>query len=1004
MTRFRIGVRLGAAFSVLCAALVAVGWVGLAEMGRMDDLTEEVTRVGWVKARTAQRLSEISLRVSMAGNAMILADDDDGVRRASSELGTLRKEAQEAIARLEPLTRGDADARALADAKRLVAELGPRYEKVASLLASGQPVAAQKAMDTDLDPVLEQLRKVSEDMTAFTGREVDDAAKRQDAAYRTARAVGISLVAAALLLAVAVAILVTRSITRPLDVAVGIVERVARGDLRDHVEVIGEDEVAKLLGAVKEMSERLGQVIGDVRAGAEALTGASAQVSATAQTLSQGTGEQAASVEETTSSLEQMSASITQNAENSRQTEAMAKEGARNAEEGGKAVVETVAAMKAISGKISIIEEIAYQTNLLALNAAIEAARAGEHGRGFAVVAAEVRKLAERAQRAAKEVSALAGSSVIVAERSGKLILDLVPAIRKTADLVQEVAAASAEQSAGVVQVSKAMGSVDQVTQRTASAAEELSSTSDEMASRAAALQQRDGVLRDPRGLGGRPSPRAPGPGGEAPRRPVAAARGAPRAQAGGAGGRRLQAVLNVAAPAGPRVRPRPGARAPARCAGRDAAPARRRGAADAPAEGGDGRARRERAVVAAAELARAERRAPARASDNLRGATRSAGAARARGPIPRAPPRCGAGVATAGSAAGPAPAPLPFVCRGMAVPLRCPSCSAQKSRGRARAGPPSMTLAVARRPGPPRERLLGADAEVGAELLVLELVLRVLLGREERHHDADGERGGHREDGRVLHREDRLLEVEHVDPDRLREEDHGAGGERADEDRPDRALGGEALPGDRHEQRGEVRGGGDREGEADHERHVLALEEDAEAHREDAEDDGGDLRRLDLLLLGRVAVLDDGHVDVVRVRRRARQGEAGDDREDRGEGDRGDEAEEGRPAEQLGEERRGHVAALVHRHDVLAADEDGGAEADDGDDHVEVADEAGRVEDRLPGRLRVRHRVEAHQDVRQAEEAEHEREAEGDRLDRARHDAARLERRLRRASPPPAV
>jgi methyl-accepting chemotaxis protein len=195
-------------------------------------------------------------------------------------------------------------------------------------------------------------------------------------------------------------------------------------------------------------------------------------------------------MEETTSTLEQMSASITQNAENTRQMETMALKGAQEAEVSGQAVKETLAAMQSIAEKISIVEEIAYQTNLLALNAAIEAARAGDHGKGFAVVATEVRKLAERSQTAAKEISSLSSTSVKVAERAGAALTTLVPAIKKTAELVQEVSAASREQAAGVTQVNKAITLVDQVTQRNASAAEELSSTAEEMATQAEALQQ----------------------------------------------------------------------------------------------------------------------------------------------------------------------------------------------------------------------------------------------------------------------------------------------------------------------------------------------------------------------------------------------------------------------------------------------------------------------------------------------------------------------------------
>jgi methyl-accepting chemotaxis protein len=205
--------------------------------------------------------------------------------------------------------------------------------------------------------------------------------------------------------------------------------------------------------------------------------------------MSQGSSEQAGSVEEVSASMEQMVSNIQQNADNAQQTEKIAQKAAEDAREGGKAVTQTVAAMKEIAGKITIIEEIARQTNLLALNAAIEAARAGEHGRGFAVVASEVRKLAERSQTAAGEISKLSGTSVQVAEEAGTMLAKLVPDIQRTAELVLEINGSSKEQNEGAAQVNKAIQQLDQVVQQNASAAEEMSSTAEQLSSQAEHLQ-----------------------------------------------------------------------------------------------------------------------------------------------------------------------------------------------------------------------------------------------------------------------------------------------------------------------------------------------------------------------------------------------------------------------------------------------------------------------------------------------------------------------------------
>jgi len=262
---------------------------------------------------------------------------------------------------------------------------------------------------------------------------------------------------------------------------------ISEGDLTVNANALSEKDV--LGQALIRMLENLRKTVSEVAASGNNVAQGSEEMSSTSQQLSQGATEQAAAAEESTASMEQMTASVQQNADNARQTEKIASKAADDAKSGGDAVLRTVAAMKQVAEKISIIEEIARKTDLLALNAAVEAARAGEHGKGFAVVASEVRKLAERSQTAAAEISRFTADGVQTAEGAGQLLAKLVPDIQRTAELVREIAAASAEQSTGATQINKAIQQLDQVIQQNASASEEMASTAEELSSQAEILQ-----------------------------------------------------------------------------------------------------------------------------------------------------------------------------------------------------------------------------------------------------------------------------------------------------------------------------------------------------------------------------------------------------------------------------------------------------------------------------------------------------------------------------------
>ena len=297
------------------------------------------------------------------------------------------------------------------------------------------------------------------------------------------------LMVIALFLVILVVFFIARAITIPLNQGVVFAEEITNGNLDARLDLDGKDEIGKLASTLSVMGSNLRQVVGKVRAVTDNVAAGSQEMSSSSEVLSQGATEQAASVEEISASMEEMAANIRQNADNALQTEKISIKAARDARETGDAVNETVTAMKNIAGKISVIEEIARNTNLLALNAAIEAARAGEAGKGFAVVAAEVRKLAENSGNAAAEISELSGASVTKAENAGRMLLEIVPDIQKTADLVQEIAAASKEQNSGAEQINQAIQQLDQVVQQNASASEEMAATSEELSAQAEQLQ-----------------------------------------------------------------------------------------------------------------------------------------------------------------------------------------------------------------------------------------------------------------------------------------------------------------------------------------------------------------------------------------------------------------------------------------------------------------------------------------------------------------------------------
>ncbi len=483
-----IKLKLASAFGFIIVMLLATATYGIYSLGGLNDTLEDVLQGPALRLKLAQNLNNEQLQQIRQQKNLLMA------LNAAEMQGYISKSDE--ARRAYDATFKDVESRATEQGKALwaklagfTAEFRKQDDRIRTLMLGGDTATALKISVNEARVVTNDIDTLLTDVVKLEEGRLDAADAQADTDYAQTRLVMISVAGAAFLIAVLAALWIALSINRGLRNAVSAVQNVADGDLTRFATITSKDEIGELLGYVNTMIERLRGVVGDALAASDNVSSGSQELSASSEQLSQGATEQASAAEEASASMEQMAANIKQNADNAAQTEKIARQSSRDAESSGQAVNRAVGAMRTIAEKISIVQEIARQTDLLALNAAVEAARAGEHGKGFAVVASEVRKLAERSQAAAAEISALSGDTVQVATDAGEMLNKLVPDIQKTAELVSEISAACREQDIGASQINEAIQQLDKVTQQNAGASEEMSATSEELASQAEELQ-----------------------------------------------------------------------------------------------------------------------------------------------------------------------------------------------------------------------------------------------------------------------------------------------------------------------------------------------------------------------------------------------------------------------------------------------------------------------------------------------------------------------------------
>jgi methyl-accepting chemotaxis protein len=490
----KLAVKLAGGFAIMIALAVAIGIEGISNLGRMDALLKKMYTGNLAPIVDISQANVSALHHNRGAYRIILETDDAEMKNIAANGEKYLEEFKQAVESYRKALSGKEETDALAGMEAQWQAYLKEYEVMKLLAMANRNEEADAYMAAKVRPVFNKVDESMANLALLNKTYAEEVSKEGDRVYRNIEILMILILVAGAAIGAALALFITRSVTRSVggepDAIAEMAERISGGDLAIRDDRDRKRETTGIYKSLLAMGDRLRDIVGIVQTAVNQVAEGSEQISSTAQQMSQGATEQAASAEEVSASVEEMGATIKQNTDNALATESISQKAAKDAQQGGQVVGEAVVAIKEISGKIVIINEIASQTNLLALNAAIEAARAGEAGKGFAVVASEVRKLAERSQKAAAEITELAETTVRQAGSAGDQISNLVPDIRKTADLVQEIASASREQNTGVDQIGKAMTQLDTVIQQNASSSEELASMAEELSSQSMQLTQ----------------------------------------------------------------------------------------------------------------------------------------------------------------------------------------------------------------------------------------------------------------------------------------------------------------------------------------------------------------------------------------------------------------------------------------------------------------------------------------------------------------------------------